>query len=253
MLLQPCNTGCCNLATQASNPIGLKRKEHKYGVLLGRIINLPKHIRDAYNGLLLLGLYSMKHVKDYGGITRMIAGVHQETGEVFDEISFVAEMNALLQGVDAEIPDDINGGMMPITLEVVSLDIALICSDALALARGLSASEPFIRAWTAGGTPNAPALMSLPIRQSRGAKARMRRTVRGARLALTKTRASFCNRALPLRSRRKLRAPNFFGRVALANSTPHSSTSQVRPWPQTRERTRCISFFAGSAHTRHFG
>ena len=131
MLLQPCNTGCCNLATQASNPIGLKRKEHKYGVLLGRIINLPKHIRDAFNGLLLLGLYSMKHAKDYGGVTRMIAGVHQETGEVFDEISFVAEMNALLQGVDAEIPDDINGGMMPITLEVVFLGH---CADLLGCA-----------------------------------------------------------------------------------------------------------------------
>ena len=122
---------CCNVAPQAVNPIGSKRKDHKYGVLLGRIINFPKHLRDAFDSLLLLGLYNVKHAKRAGGVCRMLAGVHQETGEKYDEFSFARELDQLRVGHPIEIPDDVNGGTMTVLLEVHFIGL---CADLLGAA-----------------------------------------------------------------------------------------------------------------------
>ena len=61
--------------TQWAKPIGTKRKLHKYGVVLGRVINFPKTIRNNRNHLLVLGVYNTRFAKAHGGVCRMISGV----------------------------------------------------------------------------------------------------------------------------------------------------------------------------------
>lgn len=123
MLLQRCK--------QAVDPIGMKRKEHKYGVIVGRVINLPQHVRDQFDSLLLLALYNVKHCKPAGGVCRMFTGIHQETGEQYDEQTLRHELELLRQGVEIEMPDDDNGGVKDVILECHFLGL---CADLLGAA-----------------------------------------------------------------------------------------------------------------------
>ena len=116
---------------QATNPIGVKRKDHKYGVVVLRILNLPPHIRDTFNNLLLLGIYSTKWAKTRGGVCRMLCDVHDQTGVQEDGVSLRSEMELLLKGVPMEIPDDVRGGKLKIILEVGWMGL---CADLLGAA-----------------------------------------------------------------------------------------------------------------------
>jgi hypothetical protein len=61
---------------QTVNAIGTKRKDHKYSILLGRICNLPPHLRDEFDRLLLMAICNVKKLKGKGGVCRMFAGAH---------------------------------------------------------------------------------------------------------------------------------------------------------------------------------
>ena len=94
-----------------------RRKDHNYEVLLGRIINFPAHLRDSFDALLLLALFSKKHAKPQGGVCRMLTGVDGGTGQAHKEITLASEMLQLRHGVKMEIPDDVNGGLVTIIVE----------------------------------------------------------------------------------------------------------------------------------------
>lgn len=104
------------LSPQWVKPIGTRRKMHKYGVLLLRLVNLPVQIRNRSDKLLVLGLYNVKFAKVNGGVCRMICGVGPE-GEVYDEECLRAELEVLRNGVEMEIPDDTHGGKETVIVE----------------------------------------------------------------------------------------------------------------------------------------
>jgi hypothetical protein len=98
-------------------------------VLTARIINLPPHMRDHQDYMLLLGMYSTKHAKSLGGTCRMLCGIHQTTGKTFNEPSLRADLLQLQKGIGPFlIPDDENGGTVPIMLEAHFLGF---CADQL--------------------------------------------------------------------------------------------------------------------------
>lgn len=138
------------LCFQAVNPIGVRRKDHKYGVLTGRIINLPPQLRDRQDQILLLALYSCKHAKKLGGESRMICGIHQETGEEYDERSFRRDLLELMAGVPFMIPDDVNGGLMPIICECHFLGMSLDLLGAAQIGpwpQSFQATHPCLDCW----------------------------------------------------------------------------------------------------------
>ena len=102
---------------QAVNPIGTRRKDHMYEVVVARIINFPAYLRDSFDALLLLALFSKKHAKNKGGVCRMLSGVDADTGEAHSEVTVCSELLQLLRGVKIMIPDDIRGGLVPVIME----------------------------------------------------------------------------------------------------------------------------------------
>jgi hypothetical protein len=98
-------------------PIGVRRKLHKYGILLGRIVNLPLQFRNKRAFLVLLGLYQAKFAKAHGGVCRMISGVGPD-GTKFDEVCLRTDLEKLSKGVPMDIPDDDNGGTSEWIVEV---------------------------------------------------------------------------------------------------------------------------------------
>ena len=99
------------------NGIGVKRKMHKYGVLVYRMLNLPKAIRNTFCNLLLGGLYQVAFAKQNGGVTRMVAGVGPD-GTIYDELCLRKEIEEMTKGRVVTIPDDANGGTEEIVLEI---------------------------------------------------------------------------------------------------------------------------------------
>lgn len=59
----------------AVNPIGVRRKDRKYGAFTGRILNLPPHLRDRPEHFLLLAIYCVKQAKKHGSTCRMLTGI----------------------------------------------------------------------------------------------------------------------------------------------------------------------------------
>ena len=100
------------------NAIGTRRKDHKYGVVLIRLLNLPLQIRNRLDKLLLFGIYNVKWAKAHGGVLRMVCGVNEDGSADDADINMRTDLLRLLAGVPMSIPDDVNGGMMPIVLEV---------------------------------------------------------------------------------------------------------------------------------------
>ena len=99
------------------NAIGTRRKDRKYGVILVRVLNLPLQIRNRMDKILLFGVYNVKWAKKHGGVMRMMCGV--DANGKFDDadINLRTELLRLQAGVEMTIPDDVNGGTMPIILE----------------------------------------------------------------------------------------------------------------------------------------
>ena len=90
---------------------------HKYGIVSGRFLNLPKESRNADVNKLLLGIYQCDFAKKNGGVARMLAGIGPD-GTQYDEVCLRTELEQLKEGIPVDIPDDINGGTMSIILEV---------------------------------------------------------------------------------------------------------------------------------------
>ena len=100
------------------NAIGTRRKEHKYGVVLIRMLNLPLQLRNRMDKLLLFGIYNVKWAKAHGGVLRMLCGVDENGGADDNDRNLRTDLQRLLAGVPMSIPDDVNGGVMQIILEV---------------------------------------------------------------------------------------------------------------------------------------
>jgi hypothetical protein len=99
------------------NGIGVKRKFHKYGVLVYRWLNLPKHIRNTFAHLVLGGLYQVLYAKQNGSVLRMVSGVGED-GTIYDEMCLRRELDEMAKGAVVTIPDDVNGGTMEISLQI---------------------------------------------------------------------------------------------------------------------------------------
>jgi hypothetical protein len=63
----------------------------KYGVIVGRIINFPPHLRNNRNNLIVLGVYNTKFAKAHGGVCRMISGVGPD-GKVMSQHQDIQSM-----------------------------------------------------------------------------------------------------------------------------------------------------------------
>lgn len=90
----------------------MNAKEHKYGAVLGALVNLPLHLRHFFDFILLIALYRSKWAKDNGGLVRLLTGM-SSTGEVHgDGLTLAAEVQLGLTGHGTQIslPSDIPGG-----------------------------------------------------------------------------------------------------------------------------------------------
>lgn len=90
------------LAWQWVKCIGVRRKLHKYGVIVCRIVNLPPQLRNRPNSLLVIGLYNTKFAKANGGVCRMIGGVGPD-GKEYDEVCLRTDLEALRHGIPMEV------------------------------------------------------------------------------------------------------------------------------------------------------
>ena len=90
-------------------PIGVRRKEHKYSVVLFKVNNLPKNIRTRRDKILLYGIWNTKFAKKVGGVLRMLCGVSLD-GTVHNEVCLRTELEELQRGVEMDIPNDALGG-----------------------------------------------------------------------------------------------------------------------------------------------
>ena len=97
------------LRVQWVKPIGVRRKEHKYSVVLIKINNLPKNIRTRRDKILLFGIWNVKFAKKVGGVLRMLCGVSLD-GTVHSETCLRTELLQLMRGVEMDIPNDAVGG-----------------------------------------------------------------------------------------------------------------------------------------------
>jgi hypothetical protein len=87
------------------NPIGAKRGEHKYNVTVGIIVNLPTHLRNSSEYLLLLSVVSAAYEKEKGGSLWAHCGI-DEKGACVVADTLLREMEVLKAGVPVQIPDD---------------------------------------------------------------------------------------------------------------------------------------------------
>jgi hypothetical protein len=106
------------IASQFVDGNGTKAKERKCNVLTANVLNLPPDERNLQEDTLLLGVYEVKKAKQFGGLCRMLTGVDPTTGIKLDEVNLMSDLEQLQRGVRMDIPDDVNGGLMSIVLEV---------------------------------------------------------------------------------------------------------------------------------------
>ena len=61
----------------ATDGLGTVATNHKYGVFLAALLNLPLEIRHHFSFILLLCMYRAMYAKEHGGFVRMLTGVGQ--------------------------------------------------------------------------------------------------------------------------------------------------------------------------------
>ena len=119
-----------HVCAQSVKPIGTKRKNHKYGVVVAANVNLPKHVRVSHDQLHLVALYNTKFAKKHGGVVRMLTGVSDDgtrhferakDGSVRPENTLAYDHERGIEGVPIELPNDETGGTKRWVLEMHSL------------------------------------------------------------------------------------------------------------------------------------
>jgi hypothetical protein len=80
----------------------VRRKLHKYGVVLIRLLNYPIQIRNKQDKILVYNIYNTKFAKANGGVCRMVAGVDPD-GSCYDEVCLRTELEALQRGIELEV------------------------------------------------------------------------------------------------------------------------------------------------------
>ena len=83
-------------------PIGVRRKFHKYGVVLVRLLNLPPQLRNRPDKLMVWGIYNTRFAKENGGVLRMLSGVGPD-GTYYDEACLRTDLEALQTGIEMEV------------------------------------------------------------------------------------------------------------------------------------------------------
>ena len=108
-------------------PIGVRRKEHKYSVVLIKINALPVQIRTRRDKVLLYAIWNTKFAKGKGGMLRMLCGMDQD-GSIVENVCLRTELDRLRAGVEMEIPNDVTGGKQKV---IVEADITCWLADLL--------------------------------------------------------------------------------------------------------------------------
>ena len=108
--------------------LGVNAKEHKYGVVLAALVNLPKRMRHYVDHVLMVALYQSKFSKRLGGLVRMLTGTDNEGGVHADGCTLASELEASQKkGIAIQLPNDEKTGgtrtwLLRVTVLLISVD-----------------------------------------------------------------------------------------------------------------------------------
>jgi hypothetical protein len=87
--------------------LGVCAKQHKYGVVLGSLVNLPLRVRHYVDNVLLIALYRAVYAKENGGLSRMLTGIGCDGVPHHDGVTMAAEVKVGKgEGTRIVLPDN---------------------------------------------------------------------------------------------------------------------------------------------------